>query len=62
MHLNLIPITSSGISEGVQEANIKYDGSLRVQEIEIVPNDYPKDGQARIAAFKIAEHLLDKNR
>lgn len=45
---------------GVQEANTKYGGSLQVQEIEIVPNDYPKEGQARYAAFQIAEYVLGK--
>ncbi|KZZ44119.1 hypothetical protein A3759_12140 [Thalassolituus sp. HI0120] len=49
------------ILEGVQEANIKYGGSLQVQEIEVVPDDYPKEGQARYAAYQIAEQVLDKN-
>jgi hypothetical protein len=49
------------ILEGVQEANTKYSGDLQVQEIEVVPNDYPKAGQAKYAAFKIAEHVLGKN-
>ncbi|AMX03824.1 hypothetical protein A3224_15605 [Microbulbifer thermotolerans] len=48
------------ILEGVQEANIKYGGDLQVQEIEIVPSDYPKEGQARFAAFKISEYVLGK--
>ena len=51
----------SEILEGVQEANNKYGGGLQVQEIEVVPNDYPKEGQARYAAFQIAEHVLGKN-
>jgi len=49
------------ILEGVQEANNKYSGDLQVQEIEVVPNDYPQVGQAKYAAFKIAEHVLGKN-
>jgi hypothetical protein len=49
------------ILEGVKEANLKYGGSLQVQEIEVVPSDFPKKGQARYAAFQIAEHLLGKN-
>ncbi|WP_233073888.1 hypothetical protein [Motilimonas eburnea] len=49
------------ILEGVHEANIKYGGSLQVQEIEVVPDDYPKEGQARYAAYQIAKHVLDKN-
>ncbi len=49
------------ILEGVQEANVKYGGNLQVQEIEVVPNDYPKEGQARYAAFQIAEYVLGKN-
>lgn len=49
------------ILEGVQEANMKYSGNLQVQEIEVVLNDSPKVGQARYAAFKIAEYVLGKN-
>lgn len=49
------------IVEGVKEANLKYGGDLQVQEIEVVPNDYPKQGQARYAAYKITEHVLEKN-
>jgi len=49
------------ILEGVQSANEKHNGKLEVQEIEVVPNDYPKRGQAMAAAFKIAEHVLTKN-
>ena len=49
------------ILAGVQGANEKYSGDLEVQEIEIVPNDYPKRGQALSAAFKIAEYVLTKN-
>lgn len=46
------------ILDGVQEANLKYAGNLQVQEIEVVPTDYPKPGQAMSAAFQIAEHVL----
>ena len=46
------------VVEGVQEANMKYGGDLQVQEIEVVPNDYPKRGQAKYAAYQIAEHVL----
>ena len=49
------------ILEGVQSANEKHNGNLEVQEIEVVPNDYPHRGQAMSAAFKIAEHVLTKN-
>jgi hypothetical protein len=49
------------VIEGVQEANHKYSGNLQVQEIEVVPNDYPQQGQARYAAYQIAEYLLGKN-
>ena len=49
------------ILEGVQDANVKYGGNLQVQEIEVVPNDYPKKGQARYAAYQIASHVLGKN-
>ncbi|VUD63752.1 hypothetical protein TDB9533_03176 [Thalassocella blandensis] len=49
------------VLDGVQEANQKYGGNLQVQEIEVVPDDYPQKGQARYAAFQIAEHVLGKN-
>ncbi len=48
------------IEEGVHEANLKYGGNLQVQEIEVVPNDYPKQGQAKHAAYQIAEYVLSK--
>ena len=47
--------------EGVKEANIKLNGNLQIQEIEVVPDDYPQKGQAKYAAFQIAEHVLSKN-
>ncbi len=49
------------IMDGVQEANIKYGGKLQVEEIEVIPNDYPTRGQAKYAAFQIAEYILLKN-
>jgi len=49
------------ILEGVQEANIKYGGSLQVQEVEVVPDNYPKEGQARYAVYQIAKYVLDRN-
>lgn len=45
----------------VQSENEKHNGNLEFQEIEVVPNDYPKLGQAMSAAFKISEHVLTKN-
>lgn len=49
------------VIEGVKEANLRYGGDLQVQEIEVVPNDYPQQGQAKYAAYQIAEHVLGKN-
>ncbi|USH03685.1 hypothetical protein K6Q96_06745 [Grimontia kaedaensis] len=49
------------ILEGVRSANQKHNGCLEVQEIEVVPNDYPQRGQALAAAFEIAEYVLTKN-
>ena len=46
------------IVSGVTEANTKFGGNLEVEEVEVVPNDYPQKGQAKYAAFKITEHLL----
>jgi len=49
------------VLEGVQEANLRFGGDLQVQEIEVVPNDYPQQGQAKYAAYQIAEHVLGNN-
>ena len=49
------------ILSGVREANENYNGQLEVQEIEVVPNDYPRKGQAKCAAYKIAEYVLAKS-
>ena len=46
------------VVEGVDEANSKYGSNLEIQEIEVVPNDFPMKGQARYAAYQIAEHVL----
>ena len=49
------------ILEGVREANQEYGGTLQVEEIEVVPDDYPRQGQARYVAFQIAKHVLNQN-
>lgn len=49
------------ILQGVADANLKYNGKLEVEEVEVVPDDYPKRGQALAAAYKIAEYVLTKN-
>ncbi|MCE0559423.1 hypothetical protein [Motilimonas sp. E26] len=48
------------IIEGVQEANNKYGGVLQVQEIEVVPNDYPKEGKLGMQHFKLQSTCLVK--
>lgn len=49
------------VVEGVHEANLKYGGDLQVQEIEVVPNDYPQKGQAKYVAYQITVDVLGKN-
>ena len=48
----------SEVIDGVAEANVKHNGDLQVNEIEVNPDDYPTKGQVKYAAFKIAEYLL----
>ncbi|BCL69433.1 hypothetical protein TUMSATVNIG1_13820 [Vibrio nigripulchritudo] len=49
------------IISGVNDANEMYSGSLEVQEIEVIPSDFPVVGQAKNAAFLIAEYVLNKS-
>jgi hypothetical protein len=46
------------ILRGVEAANAECGGSLQVEEIQIVPDDYPKKGQAEYVAYKIARGVL----
>jgi hypothetical protein len=46
------------VLEGVADANAEVGGSLQVEAIQIVPNDYPSSGQARYAAYLTAKHVL----
>lgn len=44
----------SEILAGVARANAETGGSLEVEAIEVVPDDYPGKGQAEQAAYGIA--------
>ncbi len=46
------------IMEGVAQANSELNGTLEVQQIEVVPDDFPRPGQARYAAYQIARAVL----
>jgi hypothetical protein len=46
------------ILSGVDAANTECGGALQVEEIQVVPDDYPKKGQAEYAAYKIACGVL----
>jgi len=48
--------------QGVQDANQKYGGKLEIKKIQIVPDDFPREGQVRYCAFKLAERELTRDR
>jgi hypothetical protein len=43
---------------GVAQANSEFNGSLEVEAVELVPDDYPKKFQAQHVAYKIACAVL----
>ena len=47
------------VLEGVSEANRVHSSHLEVEEIEVVPDDYPTEGQVRYCATKLAEHTIN---
>lgn len=46
------------ILAGVSQANLELGGSLQVECIEVVPDDYPRPTQAQYVAYKIARAVL----
>ena len=46
------------ILSGVAKANTDFSGSLEVEAIEVVPDDYPRKTQAEYTAYKIAAAVL----
>lgn len=44
----------SEVLAGVARANMETGGTLEVEAIEVVPDDYPKRAQAEYVAYKIA--------
>ena len=46
------------ILEGVDAANREQGGSLQVETVEVVPDDYPSGGQARFLAYNIARAVM----
>ena len=47
------------VQEGVSEVNKRLGADLEVEEIQIVPDDYPTEGQVRYCATKLAEHTIN---
>ena len=47
------------VLEGVSEVNKRLGADLDVEEIQIVPDDYPTEGQVRYCATKLAEHTIN---
>jgi len=48
----------SEVLAGVAKANADFGGALQVEEIEVVPDDYPKKAQAEHAAYRIAQVVI----
>lgn len=46
--------------EGVAEANRIHGTTVEIGEIEIIPNDYPTQGQVRHCAQALATHVIEK--
>lgn len=46
------------IQAGVDRANKEFGGTLEVTAVEVVPDDYPQEGQAQTAAYRIASAVL----
>lgn len=44
---------------GVAQANNEFNGSLEVEAVEVVPDDYPRKFQAQHVAYKIACAVLN---
>ena len=42
---------------GVADANAEHGSSIEVEEIEIVPDDFPTAGQVRYCAKQLATHF-----
>jgi hypothetical protein len=47
---------------GLAAANERLGASVQIEEIEIVPDDYPGEGQVRHCAMKLAEHFIQEAR
>jgi hypothetical protein len=46
------------VRQGVEKANKEFGGQLQVEEIQIVPDDYPQKMQVEQAAYKIAKAVI----
>ncbi|MBM1135050.1 hypothetical protein JO972_02130 [Verrucomicrobiaceae bacterium 5K15] len=50
------------VLEGVLDANRLHEANLEVEEIQIVPDDYPTRGQVRHCAEKITTYVIKANK
>ena len=48
----------SEVGEGVAEANAQFGGSLRVEAIQVVPDDSPSPGQVKYVSYLLARHAI----
>ncbi|HYD73532.1 MAG TPA: hypothetical protein VEF55_10365 [Candidatus Binatia bacterium] len=53
-----LPRYVAEVLAGVAEANTRENGSLEVEAIRVVPDDYPTLGQAKYVAFRLALRAL----
>lgn len=46
------------VRAGLKEANLRFGAAVQIEEIELVPDDFPSKGQVKHCAYKIAEHFI----
>lgn len=49
------------VMAGVREANNEFSGNLEIEEIEIVPDDFPREGQVKFCAYSIAKSIIEES-
>ena len=47
-------------NQGLAEANLRLGTKVEIEEIEIVPDDYPASGQVKYCTMKLVEHYVQK--
>ena len=47
------------VEEGTDQANKEMNDSVEVEEIQIVTDDFPTDGQVAYASYSITKHYIE---